>query len=285
MDRNISVCLDGNFYPEDEKLFGAANRGFRYGDGLFETMHVNGTRIQFFSEHFSRLTAGMKLLKMNIPADFTQEYTERLISKLLNRNKFLKGAKIRLTVFRKDGGLFAPETNEFSFLIESAPLLDYKYQLNEKGLKLGLYLEHKKEVNEFCGIKSANSLIFVLAGIYKKSNFFDECIIMNSENRISETVSSNIFIVRDNEIFTPPLSEGCLPGIMRSKIIELAGENNFVVSDRYTFVPDDLAYADEIFLTNVINGIRWVGGFRQKRYFNFVSKKLVELLNGRFIGL
>jgi branched-chain amino acid aminotransferase len=118
-----------------------------------------------------------------------------------------------------------------------------------------------------------------MAGIYKTENNLDECIILNTKGNIIEGISSNIFTVKENLIITPSIREGCLPGIMRQKVIELARKQGYVVQDEAIVQIQDIMAADEIFYTNAVKGIQWVVGFKQRRYFNKVSKSLIYELN------
>ncbi|MCK5822930.1 MAG: aminotransferase class IV [Bacteroidales bacterium] len=279
MIKSKYICNNGDFVLSDSPVLTTQNRAFRYGDGLFETMHANGTKVQFLDEHFIRLTYGIEKLKMNIPDYFTINHIKNLITKLLNKNKLYQGAKIRLSVFRSDGGLYTPLSNNISFIIEAEELEHAKYTLNKKGLVIDIYNEIKKNINYFSDLKSSNALLFVLAGIYKQKNKLDDCIIINQENKIVEAVSSNIFIVKNNQLYSPALTDGCIPGIMRTQIIKTALSLNYTIFDDCNIKPDDLLSADEVFLTNAISGIRWVVAYKNNRYFNKTSKLLINKLN------
>jgi branched-chain amino acid aminotransferase len=273
------INLNGEFYDSQTPVLTHLNRGFLYGDALFETMHANGTQIQFFDDHIERLMEGMKKLKMILPESFITKSIEKQIIKLLRKNRHLKGARIRLTVFRNEGGKYTPQTNEISYLIDSEKLPYDQYELNKKGLQIDLFSELKKPLNYLSNLKTTNDLIFVLAGDFKREHNLDECILINQKNEVCEAISSNVFLVKDNIIKTPPLNSGCLNGIMRKKIIEYANGLGMKISKDYQIAPQELLECDEIFLTNAIKGIQWVGGFRQKRYFKTNAQKLIQKLN------
>ena len=273
------INLNGEFCDSQAPVLTHLNRGFLYGDALFETMHANGTQIQFFDDHIERLMEGMKKLKMILPESFITKSIEKQIIKLLRKNRHLKGARIRLTVFRNEGGKYTPQTNEISYLIDSEKLPYDQYELNKKGLQIDLFSELKKPLNYLSNLKTTNDLIFVLAGDFKKEHNLDECILINQKNEVCEAISSNVFLVKDNIIKTPPRNSGCLNGIMRKKIIEYANSLGMKISKDYPIAPQELLECDEIFLTNTIKGIQWVGGFRQKRYFKTNAQKLIQKLN------
>lgn len=273
------ICINGEFLKSDQPVFDTDNRAFHYGDALFETIHANGTKPQFLELHIQRLIRGMKILKMNIPDNFRHEYFERLITNILNKNRQLQGARIRITVFRNSGGLYTPSSNEISFLLESSPLEHDRYVLNMKGITVDIFEDVQKPANILSNLKTTNSLIFVLAGIFKKEKDLDDCLVLNEKQRIIESISSNIFIVRNSKILTPGLNEGCLAGTMRHTIIEICRNLDYSVNDNCSLTVQDLLAADELFLTNAIAGIIWVLAFRQKRYYNDTSKILIQNLN------
>jgi branched-subunit amino acid aminotransferase/4-amino-4-deoxychorismate lyase len=273
------ICLNGGFFKSDQPVLNIDNRAFSYGDALFETIHANGTEPQFLNLHINRLINSMKILRMNIPATFRFEYFKKLITNILNKNRQLQGARIRLTVFRNPGGLYAPATNDISFIIESSPLEHDKYVLNIKGYAVDIYEEILKPVNVLSNVKSTNSLIYVLASIYKNEKNLDDSLILNEKQRIVESANSNIFIVKDTKVFTPAINEGCIDGIMRYKVNGILKSAGYFINDNCSLTVQDLLTADELFLTNVISGIRWVVAFRQKRYYNKLSKLLIQKLN------
>ena len=270
--------FDGEIVRSATVLLNSYNRSFRYGDALFETMHSYATTVQFMENHLDRLKESMLLLKMHIPEEINTNYFSERIHKLLDKNKLYQGARIRLSVYRKDGGYYTPETNNISYIIETEALEYTKYELNEQGLIINIYKDIKKPISLLSNIKSSNALLFVLAGIFKKDNLLDDCIIINNNANLCELISSNIFLVKDNNIITPPLEDGCVNGIMRKQVLKLAKTLKYNVYERSIAI-NNLTVADEIFATNAIQGIQWIGGYKQKRYFNKVSVSLIKELN------
>lgn len=273
------IVYNGEYIKKESFQLSVNNRSFRYGDALFETIHANGREVQFFEKHFERLKHGMKKLKMNIPNTFNELKIKHEISGLLSRNKLFQGARVRLSIYRNEGGLYTPKTNETSYIIEAERLDDEVYVLNKKGHKIDIFSEIPKTINYFSELKSSNSLLYVLAGIFKSENKLDDCLLINENKNITEAVSSNIFIVKGNSIYTPSLDEGCIPGIMRDTILDISSNLGFIVFDDCILIQSDLLQADEIFLTNAIAGIRWVVAFQEKRYYNKVSQQLIKELN------
>jgi branched-subunit amino acid aminotransferase/4-amino-4-deoxychorismate lyase len=255
-----------------------SNRSFRYGDGLFESIRIANHRPQFLKEHIQRLLMGMKVLKMQPHAQLNEQFMEAAIVELTHKNNIEAGGRVRLTIYRNDGGLYAPDTNEVSYYIETSRLDEPNYMLNPKGFTIDLYSELKKQQHILSNIKSANSLLYVMAAINKKQLGLDECLLLNDKHYIIEGISSNIFAVKNGVLYTPPIADGCVDGVMRKKIIEIAQANRIAVYE-ISIMQNVLLGADELFLTNAVNGIRWIVAYKQKRYFNNTSKKLTDKLN------
>ncbi|MFL5762775.1 MAG: aminotransferase class IV [Bacteroidia bacterium] len=269
---------NGNFIPSDAPVVTAQNRSFRYGDALFETVRIANYNPRFLKEHLQRLYAGMQLLKMEPAESLNELFLEHAILELAQKNNITSDGRVRLSVYRNNGGFYAPDDNGISFLIEAYPLEEKNYVLNSKGYTVDLYTEFKKTQNALSSIKSANSGIYVLAGIFKKQNQLDECLLLNDKHHIIESISSNLFAVKNGVLYTPPVDDGCVNGVMRKKIIEIAQANKIAVYE-ISVMQNVLLGADELFLTNTISGIRWIVAYKQKRYFNDTSKRLLQKLN------
>jgi branched-chain amino acid aminotransferase len=255
------------------------NRAFKYGDGLFETIRAINKVPLFYREHITRLFYGMKLMKLDFASEILKNQLEKSIINLLDANKHFVGARLRITIYRNGEGLYTPENNNYCFVIESSELENNKFQLNKIGIKIGLYKNVRLRYSEFSQFKTLNSLPYILAGIYKKENNFDDCLLLNSMNNIVEGISSNLFLVKDNTLITSGLQEGGINGITRNIIIDIALSNKFILIEDANIIEKDLLNADEIFLTNSISGIIWVGAYKNKRYYNKISKKFIKELN------
>lgn len=269
---------NGTHLPADQPLFTANNRAFCYGDALFETIRITNYSPQFLKDHLERLSIGMDVLKMQINPLFNEAFFEHAILVLAKKNGITSDGRIKLTIYRNPGGLYAPDVNTVSYLIEITSLETIGYELNAKGYSVDLYTELKKSKSALSSIKSANCAVYVMAGVFKKQNSLDECILVNDKGIITEAISSNIFAVKNGVLYTSPIADGCVDGVMRKKIIELAKANRMAVYE-LSIMQNVLLGADELFLTNAINGIRWVVAYKQKKYFNDTSKKLLEKLN------
>lgn len=273
------IWYNGTFTPSDQLIFGADNRGYLYGDGLFETIHAFGTCARHLELHHKRLVKSMHMLDMDVPTSLTPEFLENEISKLLNKNRIFGSARIRLSVTRKAGGLYTPAGIGVDISIQSTPLETNFYQINPKGLVVDLYTDIRKPTNFLSSIKSCNALLYILAGVYAKKAGVNESILINDQNRLVESTSSNLFLVKGDNILTPPLNEGCLNGIIRQLITKIAPELGYKVIENRPLDPELLLSADEVFLTNAICGIKWVVAFKNIRYFSKVSRSLCTALN------
>ncbi len=279
MAQRTFLNFNGKIVDTSQPLFTAENRSFRYGDSVFESFRAFGQEIPLFEAHLNRLLEGMKILKMDIPATFTQEFLLKEICHLLRVNKFFKSSAIRFTVFRNDGGKFLPATNTVSYLIETTPLHEKSYVLNNKGLTIGVFSDFPKVATPFSTFKSANAQIYIAAALKSKKAGWDDALLMNAKNEVLEATSSNVFFVRDNFLFTPSLETGIVKGIMRQKVIETALQNNFVVYDEVAIREKEIGTFDEIFLTNSVRGIQWVSGYQNFRFFKKTASLLTEKIN------
>lgn len=250
------VCFNGNFLPEDEPLFTSRNRSFCYGDALFETIKVYKAKILFEQFHFDRLFLGLRMLQIKYL--LRQEELTKNILELCRRNDCLQLARIRLAVYRNC-------QNEAAYVIESAVLPNELNQWNEKGLTLGLFPYARKTADAFSNLKTANFLPYVLAELYAKENNLDDALVLNCFNNISDSSKANIFLLRNNEIYTPALHQGCVSGVIRRFLIDSLKENGYRIHQDEVS-ESDLLKADEVFLTNSIYDMRWIKGFKGKNY-------------------
>ena len=272
-------CIyNGHVISIYEPAVSFSNRAFRYGDSIFESIRVANGKIMFLKDHITRLKLGMTVLRMNLPAEFNTENIEALIKVLLVKNHLGRDARIRLTVFRNEGGFYTPETNDISFLIEAEAVETEGYVLNQKGLWVDIYTDIKKQINKLSGIKVGSALFYVMAGLAKTSMKLDDCLLVNENGSIIESISANLFVVRNGALYTPSLTEGCLDGVMRKQIMRLATENKILTFEMAITI-NSLMNGDELFLTNSINGIQWVGQYKNKFYTNRMAAFFTDKLN------
>lgn len=266
------------FHLINAPILAAENRGFRYGDGLFESMRMINGKLQFADLHAGRMADGMKILKIEGHNLLDAYFLKQKTADLAKKNKWTGNARFRLSIFRAGAGFYTPESNKYGYVLQGNPLDSNTYELNKKGIILDIFKDLEKPINKLAPLKTANSLIYVLAGIYKTQSKLDEAIILNEKGFICETISSNIFIVYQKEIYTPALTEGCVAGVMRSIVLSLAKTNNIKIIEAEINYKV-LEQAEEVFITNAARGIQWVMGYGKKRYFDSTTKLLSDKLN------
>ncbi len=278
------LIYNGKFELADSPVLHVDNRAFLYGDGLFETIRVVNGKPCFFENHFHRLTEGMKALKMDIPASFTQDRLLENCELLLAKNGFELGGRIRLTVFRNEGGFYCPTDNGISYTLVTKTVEFDQYQLNESGLAMDVFSDMKKTVSKLSNFKTLNTQLFVMASIYARELGLDDVLILNEKGNVIESTTSNIFLVSNGVLYTPSLEEGCLAGVMRMQIINIALESKLKVYE-CALTPQRLLGADEIFITNTAKGIQWVSRYRAKRFYHKVADYLLGRLNSKLLNL
>ncbi len=259
----------------------AANRAHLYGDGLFESIRiVNGQPVNL-EAHILRMLEGAIALKMRTPSFFSTNFFEEKIKELLKASMIDSGGRVRISLDRLSGGTYRPESNEVSYFIEVYPLEDNQYKLNTRGWEVDLYTSIRKQKNKLSNYKTKNGLLYVMSSIEAQEKDLDDLLITDQKGSILEGSSSNLFVVSNGVLYTPGLDEGCLGGVMRMTLINIALENGIKVYES-SIMPQNLLAANEVFLTNAIKGIIWVSGYRSKRYENEMSKRLLTLLNEYF---
>ena len=272
------VNNNGIILPNEGATIAAGNRAYLYGDGLFESIRVlNGKAINF-ENHHKRMMEGAKVLKMRIPSFYTVEFFSAKIEELILKSGITEGAKCKISIDRIGGATYSPDSNEVNFFIEIYPYEANLFELNSKGLEIDIYTDLKKQKNFLSNYKTKNGLVYVMAAITAKEKNLDDLLITNDKGGILESTNSNLFVVSNGVLYTPGLDEGCLAGTMRMQVINIALQHNIKVYE-CNILPQNLLAADEIFFTNAIRGIQWVGGYRTKRYFNTVARKIQSYLN------
>lgn len=264
---------NGKLFKENDAVIGVANRGVRYGDGLFETMKMQNGKIIFANEHFARLWKGLLTLQFDIPKHFTPEKLTEEITALAVKNKHEKAARLRLTIIRGNGGLYDAVNHKPNYLIETWPLPDNSNTLNTNGLVLGIYKDVMKSCDALSNIKHNNYLPYVMAALYAKKQQWNDAVILNTNGTICETTIANIFFIKDSIVFTPALSEGCVAGIIRQELISFLKNNNYTVKQT-AITQNALADADEVFITNAIYNIRWIQNINNKQYSSLLTQKI-----------
>ncbi len=273
METGDYLNLNGKILKKGKALIFPDNHSFRYGDGCFETIRMNRGVMMLESYHFERLFSSLDKMQFTLPEYFTPDYLKTQILELWRKNAGGKMTRVRLTVFRGNGGLYDVENHFPNFLIQTWPLEQATGQLNENGLITDLYRDAQKICDQFSMIKSNNYLCYVMAAIWAKKNKLNDAFLLNPEHRISDSTIANIFMLKDGCIFTPSLQEGCVGGTMRRYLLTSFRRENMPVQES-TIEPGALFQASEIFLTNAITGIRWVKQVGSNHYQHHMARRL-----------
>jgi branched-chain amino acid aminotransferase len=264
----------------ETNLLSIQNRGYAYGDALFETIKASHAKLFFWEDHYFRLMASMRIMRMEIPMNFTMEFLEEQIQTTIKANNLTDAtARVKLMVHRNEGGLYLPNTNAVGFNISIKKLEDDFYVLNESTYEVDLFKDYYVAPTLLSTLKTNNKALHVVGSIYAKENSLNNCLVLNTNKNIVEALNGNVFIVKGNTIKTPAINDGCLKGIMRKQIIDILKTlSNFELHEE-SISPFELQKADEIFITNVISGVIPITKYRKKEFTSDVSKMLVEKLN------
>ncbi|MDE1207072.1 aminotransferase class IV [Tenacibaculum larymnensis] len=268
------VNFNGTLISDSEVQISTKNRAFKYGDAIFETIKVLNGKVVFVEDHYFRLMASMRMLRMKIPMKFTLEFLQEEILKVTKELPESSTYRVRLTVFRKDGGLYAPVTNEIDYIIEGTPLEN----VEKETYRMDVFKDFYNYSGLLSTIKTTNRMLNTLAAVFAEENDLDNCILLNERKGVVEAINGNIFIVKGNTIKTPALTEGCIKGIIRKKVIEIIEKHPEYTIEETTISPFEIQKADEVFITNAIVGIQSVTNYRKKEFSTDITNKIKSSL-------
>ncbi len=274
------VNFNGDILSQDTLFLNHENRGLKYGDGLFETIRVVNGKIFFWEDHYLRLMASMRIMRMEIPMNFTMEFLEEQLLNTISSNGLENSpARVRLSVFRNNGGYYLPETNEISYIIEVGELDSPFYMIHQQDYVVELFKDFYVNPDMLSTLKSNNKAINVVGSIYAKENGYQNCLLLNNQKQVVEALNGNLFLVMGHTIKTPPKKDGCLNGIIRKKLIEIVGKLEAYTLEEASISPFELQKADELFITNAIVGIQPITRYRKKNFETTVASDLLGKLN------
>ena len=272
------INFNGTIISEDGTVL-TKNRAFLYGDAVFETVKIINNKILFLEDHYFRLMSAMRVVRMEIPMNFTMEFLEEQILSIAENNQVIDSARARITVYRNDGGYYLPQNNSVSYLIHAVGLENKAYTIENKRYEVDLYKDFYITKQLLSSVKTTNKIINITGSIYANENGLDNCLLLNDSKNVVEALQGNIFMLQGNKLITPPISEGCLNGVMRRQIIILAKKIENIEVVEGVISPFDLQKADELFITNVIKGIQPITQYRKKEFSTNMAVKLVDKLN------
>ena len=269
------INFNGELQHPDTINLTSENRAFKYGDAIFETVKVIPHKVIFWEDHYFRLMSSMRMLRMKIPMSFTLEFLEQEILKTVATQNDAAFYRVRLTICRKDGGFYTPETNEIDFLIEATPL---NHEIKRE-YAVDVYKDFYNYSGLLSNVKTTNRMLNTLASIFAKDNNLDNCVLINENKGVVEVANGNIFILIDKTVKTPSLTEGCIKGIIRKKVIEIIQKNPEYSIEETTISPFEIQKADEVFLTNSIIGVQPITNYRKKEFSTEIGKKIAANFN------
>lgn len=278
------VNFNGTLRSKEDSKLTSENRGYKYGDALFETLKVVNGKIFFWEDHYFRLMSSMRIMRMEIPMDFTMEFIETEILKTVDANGLLNvTARVRLNIDRGEGGKYLPSNEAkvtYNIIAESYPHPFYTIE-DQAVYTVDLYKDYFMAPGLLSGLKSNNKAIQVIGSIYAQENDLDNCLVLNTDKNVIEALNGNLFLMKGDKIKTPPLEDGCLKGVMRKQILELLAKDVNLVVEEATISPFELQKADELFVTNVILGIVPITQYRKKTYGTDFAQKTITKLNAK----
>jgi len=262
------------FIKEDDLVIRNSNRALNYGDGFFETIKIINTKPFNFSTHYLRYCFACTVLKLEHKEN--AENLRLILSKLIKHNNIVNGSA-RIRISRSGEGKYLPNSTSSDIVISTND--GSGFEINTP-ISLYIFSDEKKTKGKISNIKSVNALVSVLGVISAKESGFGNAILMNTEGNCIETTNSNIFLVKNEVIYTPPITDGCVDGTMRKWVVQ-----NINVIERSIDLTD-IRGADEVFVTNAINGITAVGRVEETTFSNFdYSSKLQKQLINLSLGL
>jgi branched-chain amino acid aminotransferase len=259
------IYLNGKWLNESKANLSINNRSFRYGDGVFETIRLSNGQAPLWPYHWERLSSALQTLQFEVPSLFTTTYLQQQVLELARRNGHQQLARIRLTIFRGNGGLYDPENHFPNCLIQSWPLNEALQTLNTNGLVIGLYLNGFKAADGLANLKSNNYLLYAMAALHAKQQHWNDALVLNHRGTVADATIANLFAIKDGTVITPPLSDGPVAGTMRRYLLKQLVASGFKIKEQSLSL-EELLLVDEMFLTNAIYGIKWVQRLEEKTY-------------------
>lgn len=259
--------FNGKFINEQNAKVSINNRSFRYGDGFFETIKCINGQLPLWEFHAKRLFATLALLQFTPPNYLNDTYIKNLILELVGKNGLQENVRVRVTIYRGDGGIYDVINHQPNVLIQTWPLNRENNNWNENGLIIGEYTNGFKAADGFANLKTNNYLLYAMAALHAKKMHWNDALVRNHKGDYADATISNLWMVKDDKIFTPPLSDGPVEGTMRAFLLAYLPKNGFIVSEQ-SITPEILLSADEVFLTNAIYGIKWVKQFGEQSFSN-----------------
>lgn len=266
-------CYDGKFIPSIDPIISPDSRAFRYGDGVFETIRLIPGEIPLWDYHIKRCLKGMETLGFELSPFLTPDSLIEKIFQLIKKNGIHGQARIRIMFFRDNGGVFDPVSNKPHYIIQGWDLPQNYQKLNDNGLDIVIFPSARKSTDYLSNLKTNNFLCYLQGAAYAKKQQANEALILNCFERIADACTANLFWLKNGKLFTNPLSEGPVAGVMRAYLLDQLPRNSISIREE-TVTAIQLMEADEVFFTNATYGIRWIKSLGNRKFENTITKTI-----------
>lgn len=273
------VNFDGRLIEGELKYLNHQNRAFKYGDAILERIRMVSGKLIFWEDHYFRIVASMRILRMKIPMEFTMEFFEQETHKLINEDRTSTNFELHIFVFRNELTKTDESQNPVSYLIELQPLAKPFYQIGSDSFEVELFKDYHVAPGLLSSLSSSNNLTLTVAEIFGEENDYDSCFLLNSNKSVVGTTKGNFFLVKDNQIKTPPISDGAKDTVIRKVIVGIFEKWHDFDFKEESISPFELQKADEIFIVDDINGIIPVSKYRKKVFSREIAQKLLGRVN------
>ena len=272
--------FNGELLHKNTDFLNENNRGVQLGDAVFEELRVINGDVIFLEDHYLRLMSSMRILRMEIPMNFTMEFMEEEILKLICEDGLRETKQIKFTVYRNTSdNNFSKSDNSISYFITSTTLINPFFVLDDKAYEVELFKDFYKNSSMLSNLDTNNKILNVVGSIYAQENDYQDCLLLNERKQVIEALNGNVFIVKDNQVKTPPITDGCVNSVIRKKIIDIVSKLNEVEFLEESLSPFELQKADELFIANNVNGLVSISKYRKKDFVNTTAKSLIGKLN------
>ena len=277
------IFFNGKIIPDTERCISPDDRGFLYGDGIFETLRsYNGEPFKL-AEHLERMRSSAEKLKI-IP-EYTNTEISESITKLLAKNS-VQDAYIRITLSRGEGGnaLQMSDNLKSTILIQAKSFTPYDEKLYNEGMSLCVSKHKRSTTSPICRHKTTNLLTSILLKEEAGSKSAHDSIVLNTDGYIAECIVSNIFMVADGSVITPSLDTNILPGITRSTVLDICRDSGIPAREE-CFKIETLIKAEEVFITNSLMEIMPVSRIEDNKIGKTVPGKTTQQLMSAYKNL
>lgn len=267
------ALYNGNLYPRSQLAI-PLESGLWQSPHICERMRSAENRLFFLTDHLKQIRFYAEYAEFSLPRVLDNDGTlfEQEVSRMLNKNKFFKGAIVSAFFSQND------------WLVVAKSIESRKYQFNSDGELIDIFEKVLKPVHLLSNFEPLSKVVWGYANQFCSQRKQSNCVIINEERKITEAIKQNIFIIKGRKIFTPPMNSGCYHDILREKILSVARIIDMEIEQSKMLNIQDLLRADEAFLASAADGIIWLKGVRARRFYNRFTKLINEGLNNLLTG-